>query len=90
MDFGLKHRLGNLLDKSYDEILASKEWKKIAGNRYSRDGSTICRDCSFAKPSLRYAAGFYAGNFSKLFGRGVGESSSEIHFLNKPSYPSTK
>lgn len=58
-DFGLKHRLGNLLDQSWAEIMESEEMKRVRRNLpaskiASEDGSMdysqdiICRRCSMA------------------------------------------
>ena len=53
-DFGLRHILGNLLEQSYENILASPEFKKIRANRYKMDGDIICRQCKTAFPLLEY------------------------------------
>ena len=45
MDFGLKHKLGNLLDQSYSEIASSSGFRKICKNRYRWDGEVLCRSC---------------------------------------------
>jgi hypothetical protein len=53
-DFGLKHRLGNLLEESFWQIANSEAYKKIISNRFEQDGDTLCRTCSEAFPYGRY------------------------------------
>jgi radical SAM protein with 4Fe4S-binding SPASM domain len=50
MDFGLKHKLGNLLESSYKEIVQSKEYKRISKNRYKYNHDSICAKCVWAIP----------------------------------------
>jgi MoaA/NifB/PqqE/SkfB family radical SAM enzyme len=50
MDFGLEHRLGNLLEQSYMEIARSPNYKDICARRFKKDDSAICRKCSYAVP----------------------------------------
>lgn len=47
MDYGLKHRLGNLLTQSYDEILNSPEIQRIIhlNNQIEYSDETLCRSC---------------------------------------------
>lgn len=49
MDFGLEHRLGNLIDESYDEIRESKEILMIQKALLTEGSHLICRHCSIAK-----------------------------------------
>jgi len=54
-DFGLKHILGNLLTQSYDEIVNSKEFRRIRADRLKFDSKDIlCRNCMFAVPIFEY------------------------------------
>jgi hypothetical protein len=45
MDFGLKHKLGNLLNQSYAEITNSPYFEEIRNNRFDWDGNFLCREC---------------------------------------------
>ncbi len=51
MDFGLKHKVGNLFEQTYDEIENGPEYKKIKRNKWAFTGDTLCRSCKWA--SLR-------------------------------------
>lgn len=49
MDYGLKHPLGNLLEKTYDEIMNGREMKKIKrGIKGDETIDILCRNCSQA------------------------------------------
>lgn len=50
MDYGLKHRLGNLLTQSYDEILNGREIQKIhkLNNQLGFSQETLCKSCNDA------------------------------------------
>jgi len=48
MDFGLKHKLGNLLDQSYLDIVNSPNFQKIRSNRFHWDGDCLCRECDWS------------------------------------------
>jgi len=52
MDFGLKHKLGNLLDQSYLEITNSPYFEKIRDNRFHWNSNFLCRECMFG--SIRW------------------------------------
>ncbi|VVB77382.1 Radical SAM superfamily protein [uncultured archaeon] len=54
MDFGLRHRIGNLLADTYDEILKGPEFKRVSRNRYGIDGDVLCRSCSGADSVARF------------------------------------
>ena len=47
MDWQLKHRLGSLLETTYDEMTQGEEFRRIAANRWRWDGDTLCRGCKF-------------------------------------------
>jgi hypothetical protein len=53
MDFGMQHRLGNLLHESYESIVKGKAIilikRKMAGEM---DGSLLCRSCTSAQKSF--------------------------------------
>jgi hypothetical protein len=50
MDFGLRHRLGNLLETKYDDIYGSEEMQKILNsNKTASDSYALCRTCLVAK-----------------------------------------
>ncbi|MGA2573721.1 MAG: SPASM domain-containing protein [Candidatus Methanomethylicaceae archaeon] len=53
MDFSLKHKVGNLLFQTYDEIVSSKEYKKIKRGAYLF-GDVICKQCTLAYPIYLY------------------------------------
>lgn len=48
MDFGMKHVLGNLSGKSYEELLTGEEMQQIKGAMQKETGEIICRQCSSA------------------------------------------
>ena len=50
MDYGLKHKLGNLLDQSYNEILNSTEIQKLnkLNNQLGFSEETLCKSCNDA------------------------------------------
>jgi sulfatase maturation enzyme AslB (radical SAM superfamily) len=50
MDYGLTHRIGNLLQQSYIDILNSVEYQKVRSSRYKIDSNGICRKCAWAMP----------------------------------------
>lgn len=50
MDFGLKHRLGNLLEQSFNDIVNSKEYKRVRDGRFKKYEDIICRKCMWAIP----------------------------------------
>jgi sulfatase maturation enzyme AslB (radical SAM superfamily) len=54
MDYGLKHRLGNLLAQSWKDITKSEEYQKIRANRLHLDGEILCRSCVWASLSFRF------------------------------------
>jgi radical SAM protein with 4Fe4S-binding SPASM domain len=45
MDYGLKHKLGNLLVNSYEDILNSEEFKKVKLSMDDDNIESICRYC---------------------------------------------
>jgi len=54
MDFGLKHRLGNLLEQSFMDIVNSKEYKRVRDGRFKTRVGIICRKCMWAVPLYRW------------------------------------
>jgi hypothetical protein len=50
MDFGMRHRLGSLLESTYDELERSTAFREIANGRWRLDGDTLCRRCGAAIP----------------------------------------
>lgn len=50
MNFGLRHRLGNLLEMSYAEIVASPEFQKVRLSRFRIGINSLCKKCAFATP----------------------------------------
>ena len=74
MDFGLRHRLGNLLEMSYAEIIASPEFQKVRLSRFRTGIDSICKNCSFAAPIHKY----YAMGFGRQINRLCGGKLSKI------------
>ena len=52
MDFGLRHKVGNILEKSYDSLLVSQELKAIRAAMDTEDGECLCRHCTEAQVVL--------------------------------------
>lgn len=50
MDYGLKHKLGNLLKQTYDEILNSQELQRLKdlNNQLGFSEETLCKSCNDA------------------------------------------
>ena len=50
MDYGLKHKLGNLLDQTYNDILNSKEIQQLheLNNQIGFSEKTLCKSCNDA------------------------------------------
>ena len=52
MDYGLKHKLGNLLESSHTDLFKGKEFKRIRKNMIKDMGSSnddiLCRNCELA------------------------------------------
>ena len=49
MDYALEHVLGNLLEKSYEEILDSPEAKRIQKEMQKDEVDILCRNCTNAR-----------------------------------------
>lgn len=49
MDFGLKHKLGNLFTGKYEDLFNGDEYKHVLKAVNSNDGEVICRYCEKAK-----------------------------------------
>ncbi len=47
-DYGLKHKLGNLLKDSYEDLFKSEYFKSLQRALDSEDGEILCRYCSSA------------------------------------------
>ena len=48
-DYGLKHKLGNLFEQTYEEIYNSNEYKKIVKGFTDESLNTLCRKCYYAR-----------------------------------------
>lgn len=48
MDYGMKHILGNLTEKTYNEIIKGEEMKKIRYALEDEDQILLCRNCTYA------------------------------------------
>ncbi len=53
MDFGLNHRLGNLLTSSYASILNSKELENVKAAMASSSSEILCRYCMFSYRTIK-------------------------------------
>lgn len=54
MDFGLRHRVGNLKEQTYDEILSGEAFRRISSERWKFDGTELCRSCKKATPIYKW------------------------------------
>jgi hypothetical protein len=58
-DYGLKHKLGNLIEMSYEDLFKTESFKNMQKVLDSEDGDILCRHCSSSvkqnsnKPTLR-------------------------------------
>jgi len=50
MDWSLEHKLGNLLENSYEDIINSAEYKHIVSSLNNNKTNTLCWKCEHAKP----------------------------------------
>lgn len=51
MDFGMQHRLGNLLTDSYESLFAAgSEYDRIQQLSQTHDGDFLCRRCELSEP----------------------------------------
>jgi hypothetical protein len=50
-DFGLKHKLGNILEDSWEEIIYSPEMEFLIEGLYNPKLNTLCRKCYLACPA---------------------------------------
>jgi len=66
MDFGLRHKIGNLLLSSYQELLDCEVFKKIRRNRLQFSGDVLCRRCYFASPLYKDVIRGFVGYSYKL------------------------
>jgi hypothetical protein len=51
MDYGLKYKLGNLLESSYESLFQTDSFKKMQEALDSQEGEILCRYCSSARKS---------------------------------------
>jgi radical SAM protein with 4Fe4S-binding SPASM domain len=49
MDFGLKHKLGNLFSDKYEDLFKSEEFYRVSNAIRSENEEIICRYCEWAK-----------------------------------------
>jgi len=49
MDYGLRHKLGNLLESSYEELFQTEYFKNMQKAMNSKEGEILCRHCSYAR-----------------------------------------
>lgn len=74
MDWGLKHRLGNLLESDYESLFKSKEFLKVLDGLTNYPSDILCRRCECVQsdkdgasiPLKVNAPGFF-GRFSRRF-----------------------
>jgi radical SAM protein with 4Fe4S-binding SPASM domain len=50
MDWSMEHKLGNLIEQSYEEITNSKTYKHIVDSLTNNKSNTLCWRCEHAKP----------------------------------------
>jgi hypothetical protein len=74
MDFGLRHRLGNLLEMSYAEIVGSSEFQMVRQSRYRIRSNSLCKKCAWATPLYK----FYIIAFTQRIDRLLGGKFSKI------------
>lgn len=51
MDYGLDHKLGNLLHDSYEDLFQSEEYKRVERALDNEDEYILCRTCKEAYPA---------------------------------------
>jgi hypothetical protein len=82
MDYTLRHRLGNLKEQTYDQILSGEPFRKVVSARWKFDGTELCRSCSMAIPMHmwflyraveRIDGSIGGGRYSHYGGRRFGE-----------------
>jgi hypothetical protein len=49
-DYTLRHRLGNLKEQTFDEILSGEPFRRIDSGHWRFDGTELCRSCKMATP----------------------------------------
>ena len=49
MDYGLQHKLGNLLKDNYEDLFLGEEMIKVTGGLLNEDSEILCRYCVSAK-----------------------------------------
>lgn len=50
MDWGLKHRMGNLLVQTWDDVVNAEPYQAILRESRRFDGNSLCRSCVYALP----------------------------------------
>lgn len=50
MDYGIKHKLGNLLKDDYRDLYKGEEYQKIITGLNSHDSNILCRECEWGLP----------------------------------------
>jgi radical SAM protein with 4Fe4S-binding SPASM domain len=66
MDYGLRHKLGNILEDSYDTIMNRKEFRRIRADRYGWDSDNLCRSCTYASLMLVFYEALHLGSVKEL------------------------
>ena len=52
MDFGLKHKLGNLLTQRFEELHSNSDWKELKKKFDEHDNDLLCRQCELSTAYL--------------------------------------
>jgi radical SAM protein with 4Fe4S-binding SPASM domain len=65
MDFGLRHKLGNLLTDRYEDLHSGSNWKELKRKFGEHDNDLICRDCEVATVYLSLK--FFLHPFEKFY-----------------------
>jgi radical SAM protein with 4Fe4S-binding SPASM domain len=61
-DYGLRHKLGNLFEDTFEELFESEEYKEVVDGLQDDTKDIICRDCEWAQPqSIKLGMGFLDG-----------------------------
>jgi len=54
MDFALRHKVGNLKEQTYDEIVSGEPFRTIVSHRWRLNGTELCRSCKMATPMYKW------------------------------------
>lgn len=69
MDYGLKHVLGNLGQKTYEDILSDVEFKRVNDSLNNEKIDSLCRYCQMYKVDQDWVAKLYNQQLPKILKR---------------------